>query len=168
MTGSTLVGMAEIKVIQETGSLVCLGLGSCVGICALDPVAKVGGMVHVMLPEAFNGEAGDKPGKFADTALPALIAQMEAAGARKSRLVLAVSGGAQVFKSSTGAAPKLDVGERNGAAVREAIRKHGLRCKAEDLGGNQGRTVTFKLDTGDIIVKTLSVGEKNLTNLRAA
>lgn len=161
-----LVGMAEIQVIKGSGQLSCLGLGSCIGLCGLDPIANVAGMVHVMLPEAFQGKGEEKPGKFADTGVPALIAAMSKLGANPSRLVFAMAGGAQVFKFSANTESKLDIGSRNATAVQEKLRQQGLKLIAHDTGGNVGRTVTFTLETGIYTVRTVTIGEKTLCNLR--
>lgn len=161
-----LVGMAEIQVVKGSGQLSCLGLGSCIGLCGFDPIANVAGMVHVMLPEAFQGKGEEKPGKFADTGVPALLAAMGKLGALQSRMVFAMAGGAQVFKFSANSESKLDIGSRNAAAVLEKLRQSGLKLIAHDTGGNVGRTVTFTVETGIYTVRTVTSGEKALCNLR--
>lgn len=165
---SVLVGMADIQVLKGTGQFTCLGLGSCIGLSALDPVANVGGMVHVMLPEAFNDREVDKPGKFADTGVIELVRQMEKLGASRGRLITAMVGGAQVFKFGAQSGGKLDIGARNTKAVQEQLKALGLRCVASEVGGHLGRTVTMAVDTGLVVVKTVSQGERPLCNLRAA
>jgi chemotaxis protein CheD len=164
---AVLVGMADIQVVKGNGLLSCLGLGSCIGLCGLDPVANVAGMVHVMLPQAFQGKGLEKPGKFADTGIPALIEAMLKAGADRSRLRFAMAGGAQVFKFSANTESKLDIGSRNAQAVQEVIRTLGLRIVAHDTGGSVGRTVSFTTETGIYTVKTVTSGETTLCNLRA-
>ena len=91
---SVMVGMAEIQVLKGTGTFSCLGLGSCIGLCLLDPSNNVGGMAHVMLPEAFPDRPVEKRGKFADTAVPELLEQMLKAGAKKEKILAAIAGGA--------------------------------------------------------------------------
>ena len=167
LASSVLVGMSEIQILKERGQLVCLGLGSCIGLCALDPVANIAGMVHVMLPESFGTQSDAKAGKFADTGVPSLIAQMETAGAKRARLILAMAGGAQVFKFGSGVESRLDVGARNSLAVESRLRALGLTAKAKDVGGDCGRTVTFTLESGLVTVKTVPTGEKPFCNLRA-
>lgn len=168
MTTSTpvLVGMADIAVLKGTGQFTCLGLGSCIGLAALDPIANVGGMIHVMLPEAFPDKPVEKLGKFADTGVPELIAQMEKLGAIKSRLILAMAGGAQVFKFGSSPNARLDIGARNHVAVEAALKKLGLKCIASDVGGNLGRTVLMSIETGQVKVRTVASGEKLLCGLR--
>lgn len=161
----TLVGMAEIQIIRGSGQLACLGLGSCIGLCMLDPESKVAGMVHVMLPEAYPGKPVEKPGKFADTGVIQLIRMMERAGANRSRLTMAYAGGAQVFSFGTGES-RLDIGARNSAAVLAQLQSLGMRARAFDVGGNLGRTVTFSMETGQIRVRTVSQGERLLCSLK--
>ena len=163
---AVLVGMADIHVIKGSGQLSCLGLGSCIGLCGLDPYANVAGMVHVMLPEAFQGKDAEKPGKFADTGVPALIDAMVRMGASQNRLIFAMAGGAQVFKFSANTESKLDIGARNALAVQEKLRQLGLKLLAHDVGGNVGRTVSFTVETGIFTVRTVTSGEKTLCNLR--
>jgi chemotaxis protein CheD len=158
--------MAETQVIKGSGQLSCLGLGSCIGLCGLDPVANVAGMVHIMLPQAFQGKGEEKPGKFADTGIPALLDAMKKAGADISRVKFAMAGGAQVFKFSANAESKLDIGARNAQAVQDGVRSFGLKLIAQETGGNSGRTVTFTLETGAYTVRTVTSGEKTLCNLR--
>jgi chemotaxis protein CheD len=162
-----LVGMAEIHTLKGPGVFTCLGLGSCIGLCALDPVTNVAGMVHVMLPEMFTGRIEEKLGKFADTGVPALLKALESMGAQRSRLVVAMAGGAQVFKFGSGSgASKLDIGARNQVAVEAQIQRLGLRCLGKEVGGNAGRTMTLYSDTGEVKVRTVSQAERLLCKLR--
>jgi chemotaxis protein CheD len=163
---AVLVGMAEIQIVRGSGQLTCLGLGSCIGLCGFDPVSRVAGMVHVMLPEAFSGKGEQKPGKFADTGVPALLSAMSRAGADTHRSIFAMAGGAQVFKFSANTEPKLDIGARNAQAVHALVRQLRLKLVAEDTGGNSGRTVIFTVESGDFTVRTVTNGEKTLCNLR--
>ncbi len=161
-----LVGMAETKTAKGPATFACLGLGSCIGIAILDPIAKVAGMVHVMLPEAFADRPIEKPGKFADTGVPHLISELEKLGAMKSRMKIAISGGAQVFKFGDGTASRMDIGNRNSTAVLAQLKSLGLHVVAQDIGGHNGRTMTFDSSTGEIRVKTVAQGEAQLCILR--
>jgi chemotaxis protein CheD len=161
-----LVGMAEIHTLKGSGLFTCLGLGSCIGFCALDPHSNVAGMVHIMLPEAFLDKPVDKPGKFADTGIPALLEELERLGANRSRLVCAMAGGAQVFRFGANVNARLDIGARNTVAVEAFIKKLGLRVIAKDVGGNSGRTLTLDSETGEVKVRSVSQQEKLLCKLR--
>ncbi|MBX3120077.1 MAG: hypothetical protein KF784_13505 [Fimbriimonadaceae bacterium] len=163
---SIVVGMAEIHVAKGPAKYTCLGLGSCIGLCALDKVSNVSGCAHIMLPEAYADKSIERPGKFANTAVPELLTMLERLGAHRSRMVWAMAGGAQVFKFSANTAGKLDIGVRNAEAVETLFKSLGLKCIAREVGGNLGRTVMMDAETGLITVRTVSLGEKPLCNLR--
>lgn len=164
---SVLVSMAEIHILKDRGLFSCLGLGSCIGVGMLDPTTNIGGMAHVMLPEAFPDRPTEKPGKFADTAIPELLAQLEKAGARREKLLCAIAGGAQVFKFGGDGANRLEIGRRNTEAVISHLKKLGFAPKGQEVGGTLGRTMTLCIETGVVTVRTVTQGEKKLCSLRA-
>ena len=164
---SIVVGMAEIHVIRSTAQFSCIGLGSCVAVCALDPLLNVGGMVHVMLPEAPQQGPGDKLGKFADTGIAELISRMVGLGAAKERITIALAGGAQVALFGA-QSPGLCIGARNVEAVQKKLEEFGMKPVNTDTGGNAGRTVQFDIETGVVRVRTVNLGERELCKLRAA
>jgi len=152
-------GMAEYQVSNEPAMLVALGLGSCVGVCMYDSSAKVGGLLHVMLPDSKLAREGNPPAKFADTGVPLLFNKMRAAGANPIHTVVKIAGGAQMFKVTSSS---MNIGARNVEAVKEALKQLRLRISAEDTGGTKGRTVKLDNSTGRITVKTIGTGEKEL------
>ncbi|HLI59693.1 MAG TPA: chemotaxis protein CheD [Solirubrobacteraceae bacterium] len=127
--------------------LVALGLGSCIGVAMTDAQAQVAGLVHVMLPD--SGGARGPVGKFADTAVPELLTRVLGLGAARSRLRVAIAGGAAMF----GSGGQLDIGARNAAAVRDALTAAGLRCHAEETGGTEGRTLRIQVGSGATTVR---------------
>ncbi|AEA47468.1 chemotaxis protein CheD [Archaeoglobus veneficus] len=142
------VRMAEYKVCNSGGILVTT-VGSCVAIGLVDPVAGVGGLAHIMLPEA-NGKS-DAVGKYADTAIPAMLKEMEKKRAKKERIIAKIAGGARMFNFSS---DKMEyVGDRNVEAVRRILKKYGIRIAGEDVGKNHGRTVEFHTSDGRMIIK---------------
>ena len=155
------VGMADYKVGRNPDSLISYGLGSCVGIALFDPIAKIGGLAHIMLPDSTQARSADNPAKFADTALPLMLGEIIKLGAIRSRITAKIAGGAQMF-TFTNTTDIMRVGERNAEAVRLILKKLELRLIAEDTGGNYGRTVELKLDSGIFRVKTIDKGEKEL------
>lgn len=157
------VGLGELK--SGAGPeqvLVCYGLGSCIGLAVHDPIAKAGVMVHVVLPDS-SLNRGDlvAPGKFADTAVPAAIAEALKLGAVRSRLVARMAGGARML-NVVGAGSKLDIGARNTDAVRAALAQHGVRLVSEDTGGSYGRTLQLFIGTGRLLMSTVGRGEREL------
>lgn len=155
------VGMADYKVARNPASLISYGLGSCVGIALYDPVTKIGGLAHIMLPDSTQARSAENPAKFADTALPRMLDDMIRLGAVKNRVIAKIAGGAQMFTFAN-ATDIMRVGERNTEAVKAVLKKIDVKIVAEDTGGNYGRTVELKLDSGVYRVKTIDKGEKEL------
>ncbi|MFW5698123.1 MAG: chemotaxis protein CheD [Fimbriimonadaceae bacterium] len=160
-----LAGMADIQVAKGAALFTCLGLGSCIGFAAWDPKAKIGGIVHIMLPEAFKDRLVEKPGKFATTGIPALVSEMVRNGAGERRLVCAYAGGAQVFKFGNGTEGRLDVGARNSKKVADIVAEMRLNVIAKEVGGTNGRTMIMDTETGNIRIRTVNGAEKVLCNV---
>ena len=152
------VGMADLKTAKIPDILMTAGLGSCIGICIHDPIQKVGGMAHIMLPTA-NGNFGGNPAKYADSAVEILIENIIRLGAAKSRLRAKIAGGAQMF-SFPGKPPVLKIGDRNAEAVSEELKRLGIPLIVSDVGGSFGRTIHFNVGTGELKVRTINHGEK--------
>ncbi len=164
MSTNLTVGMGEIQVVRGAGNvLTALGLGSCIGVCLYDPLTRVAGMVHVVLPKSQSDKSGELPGKFADTAIPAIVQKMVEMGASASRLKSAIAGGAQLFQF--GVSSSLDVGARNAEAVIAALREMGIPLQAKDVGGSIGRTLRLVSDNGLVAVRTIGGAERELTVL---
>jgi len=133
--------------------LVSMGLGSCVGVALIDRERAVAGLAHVMLPVA--NAAYSAPAKFADRAVPSLLAGVERLGARRPAIVAVLAGGAQMFGGDRAAArvAGLDLGARNEAAVRAALADAGIPVRATATGGGRGRTVRVLVGEAAITVK---------------
>jgi chemotaxis protein CheD len=155
------VGMADLKVCKCPDALTTLGLGSCVGVALYDPVTKVSGLLHCMLPDSTTIRNNSNLAKFADTGIDELIKQMTALGANKNRLVAKIAGGAQMF-SMRSANDNLRVGERNAAAAKQKLKELNIRLLAEDCGLNYGRTVEFYSETGDYVIKAVGKPPKTI------
>jgi len=155
------VGMADYKVGRSPSTLISYGLGSCIGVSLYDPQRKIGGLLHIMLPDSTQARFSDNPAKFADTGIPLMINDVIALGASRSRLVAKIAGGAQMFAFSN-ATDIMRVGTRNAETCKQILRKNGIKVIAEDTGGNYGRTVSIDLSTGSYKVKTIDRGEKNI------
>ena len=153
--------MAEMVMSQSHGDvLVGLGLGSCIGLVLADQSLTIAALAHVVLPssaEAPNGAAGS-PAKFADTAVPALLRELQSAGARASGLFAVTVGGAQMFALGG----SLDIGARNDQAVRRALAEARIPLRAAVTGGSVGRTVKVHVGLGSITYKEAGGGEIEL------
>jgi chemotaxis protein CheD len=146
----TVVRMGERAVSASAGDvLVSIGLGSCIGLALIDRARGIAGLAHVMLPAA-PADGHEKLGKFADTAVPALVGELVELGARRIRLEAALVGGAQMFSFEGGA---MDIGARNDAATRAALAAVRVPLAAAATGGAKGRTVRLHVGTGAVTVK---------------
>lgn len=153
------VGMADLKVCKCPDALTTLGLGSCVGVALYDPVTKVSGLLHCMLPDSTQFRNNSNIAKFADTGIDELIHQMCLLGASENRLVAKIAGGAQMFANKSNN-DSLRVGERNSIAVKEKLKNLHIRLLSEDCGQNYGRTVEFYSETGDYVIKAVGKPQK--------
>ncbi len=148
------VGIADLKVAREPGRLITLGLGSCVGVSLYDPMMKVGGLLHVMLPDSTQFSNVNKLAKFADTGIPLMIQELQKMGARVNRMQAKLVGGAQMF-SGLDEKMTLNIGLRNTEKSREVLSNLNIRILAEDVGGNRGRTMIVDTANGLVTIRTM-------------
>ena len=140
-----VVGVADMVVSNDSSAeIVTYSLGSCLGIMIYDPVKKVGGLLHIMLPDSKidAAKAVSAPFMFVDTGVPRLFHAAYNLGADRNRLVVKVAGGSQLLD------------DRNCDALEKLLAQNGLRAHATDLGGMSSRTVRLDLTNGSITVKT--------------
>jgi len=157
-----VVRVSELVVTEAPATLVAIALGSCVGIALHDPVVKIGGLAHVLLPsQAMSRIKEERPGRFPQTAVPVLLDRMVARGARVPSIVARLVGGASMFGSLTPPGT-IQMGDRNVLASREVLHRHGIRLVAEAVGGDFGRTIEFSLDTGQITISSYLRGSQTL------
>ncbi len=161
------VGVAELKVSNNSVVMASFGLGSCVAITMFDPYKKIGGLAHVMLPESGGKESERNPAKFADTAVEFLVYELVRKGAKLRNLRCKIVGGSQMFEA-LGSTSRVDgseenpkpshIGARNVEAVKQALKEMGVPLIGEDTGGNYGRTVLFNPSTGEVEVRSIYHG----------
>lgn len=170
------VNLGEVKFGREEDVLVCFGLGSCVGVIFYDPVAKIGGMAHVVLPTNTRESKvippvlgtnvqprQDPPAKYADEGLPYLLESLLEKGASRLRLQAKIAGGASVLSVPIfNKAGESEIGERNVEAVKEVLEQLKIPIIAKDTGGKQGRTMRFFVEGGRVEVSTFGSGKKLL------
>lgn len=148
------VGMADLNICKSPDIITTLGLGSCIGLTFYDPVTKIGGLVHYMLPDSTQMRNNSNIAKFADTGIEELLRRVLRAGANRSRLVAKIAGGAKMFEVS-GMSNVSNIGERNAIAAKAKLRELNIRLVAEDTGLNFGRTVELHCDTGEFYIKAI-------------
>ena len=149
--------VADYAVAKGDAVLTTIGLGSCVAIAIYDPATRVGGLAHILLPAEGLSRDSSNPAKFPGTAVPLLLSEMKKLGARgpfSARIV----GGSSMFGTLLPASG-INMGERNAAASRQALERAGVRLEAQDVGGDHGRSVYFRLADGRLTVRSLKKGE---------
>lgn len=153
MSNTVTVGISDLKVVRAPDTLVTFALGSCVGICLFDPISKVAGLSHILLPDSKQMPGNTTPMKFADSAIPMLIQKMEAMGAKQSLLKAKIAGGAQMFAAVSNASIA-NIGARNVIAAKETLMRLRVPIVAEDTGSNYGRTLYFSASDFSMLIKS--------------
>jgi chemotaxis protein CheD len=157
------VGVAELKVSDDSGILASYGLGSCVAVAMYDPLKKVGGLAHVMLPESRGTDSEENPGKFADKAVSRLVEGLVQLGARRTGLRCKIAGGSKMFdipgnNHRAANLPHTHIGARNVDRVKRELKRLRIPLVGEDTGGNYGRSIKFDTSTGEVTVKSIYHG----------
>ncbi|MCI8738751.1 MAG: chemotaxis protein CheD [Oscillibacter sp.] len=145
MESKITIGIADMKMAQNSGMLITYALGSCIGICLYDQKIKLGALIHIMLP--LNMEPGRKNTmKYADTGIRETLKMMEAKGASRSRITAKIAGGAKMFEVKGGSLS--NIGQRNIESVHNTLKREGIKLLQEDVGGTVARTLLFDVGTG--------------------
>ena len=155
------VGMADLNTCAAPDVLTTLGLGSCVGVALRDPVTRIGGLAHLILPDSTRIKNNSNIYKFADTGIEELVRQLENKGASRSRLVAKIAGGAQMFAFQN-KSDMVRVGENNVLASKAKLQEMKIPLLAEDTGKDYGRTVIFYPENGDLIIRSVGKPEKKI------
>ena len=165
-----IVGIAELAVSNDCAvTMATYALGACLGVALYDPIARIGGLSHLMLPDSSMEatRAARQPALFVDTGVPALIRAACQLGAEKNRLTISIVGGAQILDDGN----SFNLGPRNCLALDRVLKQYGLRVHAEQVGGLLNRTMCLSIATGEVRLKTSGqAGEtlllcKNSTNI---
>lgn len=155
------VGIAELSVTSSPHKLITIGLGSCIGIALYDRFTCIGGLAHIMLPDSTAFTNINNTIKFADLAIPILLKKMEEQGASIRNIKAKIAGGASMFNFQD-KSMIMDIGNRNGIAVKNTLEKNSILIIAEDIGGNKGRTMIFDTCNGIVQIKTVGLGIKEI------
>lgn len=148
------VGMADLNICKASDVITTLGLGSCIGLTFYDPVYKIGGMVHYMLPDSTAISNNSNIAKFADTGINELLRRVLRAGADRRRLVAKMAGGGRMFKLNS-ASSLGNIGDKNAIAAKSILNKLGIPLIASDTGLDYGRTVELHCETGEFHIKAV-------------
>ena len=140
------IRMGEMAVTSGDDELRTL-LGSCIGLALYNRRHQIGGLAHIVLPEA-RGTV-DRPGKFVDTAIPKLIADMEKAAGGKSKLIAKLAGGASMFKTTVAG----KIGEQNIESCEQLLAELGIPIVGRHCGGEQGRRMSLHTGNGKVLIE---------------
>lgn len=150
---SHTVGISEMKVTTNPADiLVTYSLGSCVGLTLYDPITKVGGIIHCMLPlsRVDAVKATKIPCMFVDTGVTSLIQAVLDLGGTKKHLVAKVAGASKIMDDKG----MFKIGERNYTVLRKVLWKNNILIAAESVGGADARTMTLYMANGRTTIKT--------------
>jgi chemotaxis protein CheD len=157
---NVVIGISEMRVSADPDDvLVTYALGSCVGLALFDPEARVGGLIHSMLPlsRIDPAKAARNPLMFVDTGAPALMQALFDMGAQRKNLVAKVAGASNIMD----AGGVFNIGERNHTVLRKVLWKNDILVAGEDVGGSQPRTLYLHIGSGRTVLK-VSGGEKEI------
>jgi len=160
---STLVvGVGDCKVTADpSAELVTYALGSCIAVAIWDPISRVAGLLHFMLPDSAvdrSGNGRDHPYRYADTGTPMLFREAYQRGAEKKRLVVRLAGGASVVDDHG----VFNIGKRNYAALRKILWKAGVLVHGEEVGGTISRTVRLDSASGRMMIRPPGEAEREI------
>lgn len=156
-----IVGVADMKLSNDPNAvLVTYSLGSCIGVGIYDPVSKVAGLLHYMLPESSldQTKADKNPFMFGDTGIPLLFKGAYQIGAKKNRLKVIVVGGAEILDQKG----FFNIGKRNHTTLRKLFWKNNVMIDFEEVGGCVNRTIKMEVNNGATWLKTSGNGIKKI------
>jgi len=147
-----VVAVGDMKIGQEVDTIVTHALGSCLGFMVYDPIAKVGGLLHAMLPlsKINPDKAKTNPYMFVDTGVPTLFKALYEIGGQKSRMVIKAAG----CGNPLGKNEMFKIGERNYTVLKKLLWKNNILLEAEDVGGTISRKVYLDLATGQTVISS--------------
>ncbi len=155
------VQIAQMVLSQAPSVLVTKGLGSCLGITFFDPLKKIGAMAHPMLPDFSKGRLQANPSRFVNSVIMNVLEELKKKGCSASRLEIKMFGGAHMF-SFINTDSVLNVGQKNIEMALTVFKELGLNILVQEVGGTFGRTIFLNLETGRVLIKTVSWGEKEV------
>ena len=156
-----VVGVSDMSVSNDPkSSIITYSLGSCIGVAIHDAVARVGGILHFMLPESEldSNKAKTNPFMFCDTGIPSLFKAAYQLGAKKERMKVVIAGGSQVLDQDG----FFNIGKRNIIAAKKMFWRNNVLVDHEDIGGNCNRTIKLDVNSGKVLLKISGLGEREI------
>jgi chemotaxis protein CheD len=133
---------------DQKAHLVTTVLGSCIAVCLYDPLLKIGGINHFMLP-LWNGQGLASP-KYGNIAIAKLLEKMIGFGCKKHNLIAKVFGGAESLEQSESF---YQIGKRNIILAEETLANEKIKVLSQSTGGNQGRNIKYNTGTGEVMLR---------------
>ena len=128
-------------------------LGSCVAVCLFDPLMKIGGINHFMLPEMGRSKNSDVDSLLSGSyAMEALLNALLIKGAKKIRLQAKAFGGGTIIDTDGGS---LSIGMRNANFAKEWLVREGIPLRSSDFLGPWSRKIVFLPFNGEAFCKRL-------------
>lgn len=150
------IGMGEIGVASD-GEMLRTFVGSCIGVAIYNRRRKVAALAHIMLPQA-NGQT-EQPGKYADTAIPEMIRQLnKLCHEEPTRWSAKIAGGAKMFAFQSG----MTIGDQNVAAAEKILNELDIPVLASCCGGEQGRRLCLDASTGMLVVESMNANPRQI------
>lgn len=161
------VAMGQLAILDDSGALVCEGVGSGICVVLFDREAQVAGLVYALLPRLAGDDACDQPLRYVESGIQSLRDGMLACGASGANMQAVLMGGADAFRFTTteDSSPWV-VGRRNIQAAKDELSRLEISVRSMDLGGCLARSLRFSVTSGDLFVRTHSGAERMLINLR--
>lgn len=161
-----MIGIAEMVISNNPEELlIAANLGSCLGVTVYDPVLKVGGLIHCLLPlsKSDQEKAKANPCMYVDTGVVMLLSEVLSKGAKKENLIITVAGGASINDSSN----VFEIGKKNFTIFRKVMWKNNLLITAQDVGDHISRTLSLSIATGEVLLRkqgTVTELSKGISN----
>ena len=158
MVEPEIVGVATYRVEAAPARLMCIGLGSCLGIALHHPGSGFGAMAHAMLPAYEKGRSRVRPARYVDSSIRLMVEGLErrcGGGGEGRGLVAYVAGGAQMFPSLD--SDIMNIGRQNIESARRVLGQYRIPVRVEEVGGHRGRTLIFDIATGMVTVRKVGM-----------
>jgi chemotaxis protein CheD len=158
------VGLGEYVISRSPDEvLVAYGLGSCIGVVMIDPVSRLCGLLHAVLPKAVDGITSGEPNlyKYVESGIECLIASLRKEGANPGRLNVRIVGGANMLMTSS-LTQTFDIGTRNIEAARMTLNRLKMPITAAEVGGHTGRTVRVFVAESRVTVRVIGEKERDI------
>lgn len=152
------VKLAEMRFSNKSDdTLIAHGLGACIALAIFDRTTSLGGIIHIVMPSSDIQSRSDHPIRFADTGIPLFLKEFMQQGGNFAACKIVIAGGASMPSNSM-----FNIGDQNVAAVKKALSRFNLSVSAEDVGGNNGRTLNVSIKNGVIVSKVFGCPERVL------